>query len=220
MKTYTISGLTCQVEQGPRAEVCYILSYGTMDEGWMQQAVRTYGYSIVVISNIDWDASLSPWPAEGQPPGDPPFRGEARRFLDELAFSVIPQIEDTLGLDLRPRRTLVGISMSGLFALWAWLECDEFDDMGSISGSFWYPGFSQWVCSHPVDQKTGKVYISLGNKESQSPVKAFRSVATDTEIIVETLRTRGVAVEFQWNPGTHFSPVYPRLNRALQGLAS
>lgn len=218
MKTWMLDGLRCDAEQGTRPEICYILSYNRLDEGWMQQTAMKYGCSVVVITNIDWNDALSPWPAEGVPAGAPPFRGGARQFLDSLVFSVMPQIEQELGCTSRPRRTIVGVSMSGLFALWAWLSTDTFDDTGSISGSFWFDGFAQWVSSQPLDHKTGKVYLSVGRGESRSRVRAFRSVVTDTLAIAETLHSHGVDVDCRTTGDDHFSPIYPRLDSALHSL--
>ncbi len=219
MNTIEINGLRCDVERGARPEICYILSYSPLDEGWMQQTAMMYGCSVVVISGMDWNNDLSPWQAEGVPSGSAPFMGDAGRFLYALRQAVMPEVERCVGLQVEPRRTLVGVSMSGLFALWAWLSGDLFDDAGSISGSMWYDGFVEWVERQSVDNKNGKVFLSLGKGEMRS-CGAFGSVYADTVAIADFLRSHGVAVDFVTGPGNHFAPIYPRLDTAMRSLFS
>ncbi|MDE6638872.1 MAG: hypothetical protein K2K32_11640 [Muribaculaceae bacterium] len=40
--------------------------------------------------------------------------------------------------------------MSGLFALWQWMVCDTFRNIASLSGSFWYEGFMEWMKSRTI----------------------------------------------------------------------
>lgn len=185
----------------------------------MQQTAMKYGCSVVVVSGMDWNNDLSPWHAEGVSAGAPPFMGDGGRFLFTLRQSVIPEVERHIGLQVEPRRTVVGVSMSGLFALWAWLSGDLFDDVGSISGSMWYDGFVAWVEAQPVEQKSGKVFLSLGKGEMRSG-GVFGSVYADTVAIVDYLRSHGVAVDFVTGPGNHFAPIYPRLDAAMHSLFS
>ena len=74
----------------------------------------------------------SPWPAPGVPEGDPDFKGESPDFLKLLQAKVIPGIEQMLRMNTDVERSLVGVSMSGLFALWQWMECDTFKSIASL----------------------------------------------------------------------------------------
>ena len=110
--------------------------------------------------------------------------------------------------------------MSGLFALWQWMLCDTFANIASLSGSFWYEGFLDWMKNRPIPEKTGKGYFLLGDQEPKSRVKAFQSVGTDTQEIVAILRKAGIATEFQSVPGNHYSDPIPRLEKAFSALYS
>lgn len=217
-KKFEIEGLECLCCAVEGASgVAYVLYPMDILESWIEPAARKYGVNIVVVTGMDWDNVFSPWPAPGEPPGSPDFRGESREFLDLLVKKVVPHVESDLGLS-SPVRTLFGVSMSGLFALWQWVVCDGFTNIASLSGSFWFPGFIEWFRSHPLPQKKGKAYFLLGDKETTSGVKAFDTVGVNTQEIVDTLRTDGIPVGFESVPGNHFARPIHRLDRAFAGI--
>ncbi|MDE6436622.1 MAG: hypothetical protein K2K69_03840, partial [Muribaculaceae bacterium] len=161
---------------------------------------------------------FSPWPAKGVPAGSPDFKGESPQFLATLQQNVIPQVERALNISPDAERTLVGVSMSGLFALWQWMLCDTFANIASLSGSFWYAGFLDWMRQCAIPKKTGRGFFLLGNLEDKSKVKAFDCVAANTEEILNLLREADVDVEFRSVPGNHYSNPIPRLDLAFQAL--
>lgn len=214
-----IDRLHCLCSQSScKSKVAYILYPMDMLADWIEPAAKKYGVTIVVITGMDWKNVFSPWKAPGVPKGSPDFKGESPEFLDLLRESVIPKIESSLGMNEYVERSLVGVSMSGLFALWEWMLCDTFHNIASLSGSFWYEGFVKWMKSQTIPHKTGKGYFLLGDKESNSKVKAFSTVGVDTQEILKLLHTAGIDVEFQSVPGDHYSDPIPRLNKAFTAL--
>lgn len=207
----------CSIGADPR-KIAYVLYPMEVLDDWIESAATRYDTTIVVVTGMDWDNVFSPWPAPGEPPGSPDFKGESAQFLKLLQTQVVPLVESRLGVPRDARRSLVGVSMSGLFALWQWMVCDTFTDIASLSGSFWFPGFPEWMKSRPAVSKTGKAYFLLGNQEARSPVKAFQCVAANTAQIVDLLRSEGVDVEFESVAGNHFADPLPRLDRAFAGL--
>lgn len=216
MKRLDIGNLSCDIVRTPGDRICYIL-FGPLDETWLQQAAADYGCTIVTISGMDWDNDLTPWPAPGAPTGCPDFKGLAPQFNRYLSDTVIPTVEKHLGL-ADPQRTLVGVSLSGLFSLWQWVGSDMFHNIVSISGSFWYKGFVSWLMEQPIPKKQGCAYLSLGKKEPYSPVSQFRSVGRDTAEVVKILESHGIPTIFEWTSGTHYAPIYPRLTYAFNAL--
>lgn len=93
--------------------------------------------------------------------------------------------------------------------------CDTFRNIISLSGSFWYEGFAQWITSHPVPKKQGKAYFLLGNQEAKTRVKAFQSVQTDTVEIVQYLHNNGIDGQFELVPGNHYEYGQQRFIRAM-----
>lgn len=217
-KTFNIDGLDCLccVCQDT-ADLAYVLYPMNVLDNWIEAASKKYRTSIVVITGMDWDNAFSPWPAPGEPPGDPDFQGKSKEFLARLNDTVIPGIEKQLGMD-NPCRTLVGVSISGLFALWQWMLCDTFANIASLSGSFWYPGFIEWIRKIEIPRKSGKGYFLLGVQEPKSNVKAFDSVGINTQEIISLLKGAGINAQFENVPGNHFSDPIPRLDRAFAGI--
>lgn len=214
-----IDRLHCLCSQSScKSKIAYILYPMDMLADWIEAAAEKYGVTIVVITGMDWENVFSPWKAPGVPKGSPDFKGESPEFLDLLRESVIPKIESSLGMNEDVERSLVGVSMSGLFALWEWMLCDTFHNIASLSGSFWYEGFVEWMKSQTIPHKTDKGYFLLGDKESNSKVKAFSTVGVDTQEILKLLHTAGIDVEFQSVPGDHYSDPIPRLNKAFTAL--
>lgn len=184
--------------------------------GWIEPAARKYGVTIVVLTGMDWQNVFSPWPAPGVPKGTPDFKGESPEFLKLLQQNVIPQVEAQLGMSENVERSLIGVSMSGLFALWQWMVCNTFRNIASLSGSFWYEGFMEWMKTRTIPAKPGKAYFLLGDQESKS--KVFGTVGENTQKIIMLLRDAGIDVEFQSVPGNHYSDPIPRLDRAFTAL--
>lgn len=214
-----IENLTCLCSTAVRKDrIVYILYPTDTLSAWIEPAAQRQDTTIVIITGMDWQNVFSPWPAPGVPKSSPDFKGQSPEFLHLLQSSLIPQIEATLQIDPAAERNLVGVSMSGLFALWQWMQCDTFRSIASLSGSFWYEGFIPWIKQISIPRKTGKAYFLLGDQESHSNVKAFNTVGQNTAIIITLLTSNDITTEFQSVPGNHFSHPLPRLEKALTAL--
>ncbi|MCM1164342.1 MAG: alpha/beta hydrolase-fold protein [Muribaculaceae bacterium] len=219
IRTIEIEGLNCKIaSSGNPGKIAYILYPMEIPEAWLEQTRHIYNIGVVAVSGMDWDNVFSPWPAPGVPRGCPDFKGNANGFLQVLTQKVVPSVESNLAPAGNLERTLVGVSMSGLFALWQWMVNDTFLNIASLSGSFWYEGFVEWMRRIPIPAKSGKAFFLLGSQESHSRVEAFKSVAIDTDEILHILERAGIGVEFQSVPGNHYSDPIPRLNRAFATL--
>ncbi len=211
--------LKCVCSKAPHAgNIAYLLYPMELSDSWVEQSAKSFNTTIVVITGMDWQNVFSPWPAKGVPAGTPDFKGEAPEFLAKLRESIIPQVERELEITDDVERTLVGVSMSGLFALWQWLVCDTFTNIISLSGSFWYEGFAEWVTSRNIPAKSGKAYFLLGVDEPKSKEKAFATVGSATQEIIAYLGSHGVSTIFQSVPGNHYSDPLLRLNKGLTAI--
>ncbi len=219
VKKIKVGGLQCLYSKyNGNNSIAYILYPMDMLSDWIENAVKKYETSIVVITGMDWQNVFSPWPAKGVPAGTPDFKGESPEFLKQLQKDVIPVVEASLEMDSNIERTLVGVSMSGLFALWQWMECDTFLNIASLSGSFWYEGFIDWMKKLTIPHKNGKAFFLLGDKESQSKTKAFNIVGQNTQEIISILQSNGIHTEFESVPGNHYADPIQRLDRAFSAL--
>lgn len=214
---FKIGNLDCICASGGhRDKIAYILYPMDILSEWIETAVSKYPTSVAVITGMDWQNVFSPWPAKGVPKGTPDFKGESPQFLKSLQENIIPQIEARLDIATDAERTLVGVSMSGLFALWQWTLCNTFDNIASLSGSFWYEGFIEWFANRQFPQKRGKAFFLLGTREGSA--KAFHAVVENTQMIVNRLKNDGVDVSFMNVPGNHYSNPIPRLNISFSAI--
>ena len=98
------------------------------------------------------------------------------------------------------------------------MECDTFWSIASLSGSFWYEGFIEWMRKIQIPHKTGKGFFLLGDQESHSNVRVFNSVGINTAEIIRILKTSGTNAEFESVPGNHFANGIARLEKAFNAL--
>lgn len=213
--TIEINSLKCMYcENKAYGRITYIL-YPMDDLGkWIEDAADKYCSTMVVITSMDWQNDLTPWPAKGVPKGTPYFEGKAPQFLEKL-ISVAQEIERRLLLPASIDRNLVGVSLSGLFTLWQWTQTSFFHNIACMSGSFWYEGFSDWFVKQNLSDKKGSAYFLLGKKEPFSSVAQFRTVGIDTQTVVDHLKAEGVSAEFDWVEGDHYQYPIQRINMSM-----
>lgn len=182
----------------------------------LKELTGKYGVSIVVIPGANWNDDLTPWPAEGVFKKAKPFGGQAASFLGKLTNEVIPEIEDGLGM-VDAERTILGVSLSGLFAVWAGFNTNTFTNIISISGSLWFDGFTEWMKEQTPSPQLKKVCMLLGEKEKNAKDKRMATVEERTLAAAMMLKSNSQAsVLFELVEGTHFSPILPRLERAFE----
>ena len=84
-----------------------------------------------------------------------------------------------------------------------------------MSGSLWFPGFKEYVLSHPPIHRPDCVYFSLGDRESKTRNPVLQTVQENTEAICASYREQGIRTTFQLNPGGHHN--YP-VERTATGI--
>lgn len=203
----------------PTDKICYmILPQGIKEDmtAGLGMLSEKYGISIVVIEDVNWNDDLTPWPAEGVFKKAKPFGGRAVGFLDKLTCEIIPEAEKHLGIE-KPERTILGVSLSGLFAVWSAFKTIAFTNIVSISGSLWYDGFVEWMERQMPSPQIKKVCMLLGEKEKNAKDNRMATVEEKTVNAVDTLKSNSNAlILFELVEGTHFSPIMPRLERAFE----
>ena len=170
--------------------------------------------NIVAIFEMDWNNEMTPWKAPAVKEGE--FGGRASQFLDRLKGDIFFNLESSLQIR-NPKRYLIGLSLAGLFSVWAGIMKPLFEGVASISGSFWYDGFAEWILKQE-DLNCVRFYISMGEKEKETKVKRFANIEEDTMKVVETLMLKGAEVAFEVTEGGHNSPVLPRIEKSVVSL--
>ena len=171
-----------------------------------------------MIEDVNWNDDLTPWPAVGVFKKAKPFGGRTAAFLNKLTNENIPEAERDLGID-DAERTLLGVSLSGLFAVWAAFNTDAFTNIISISGSLWYDGFVEWMKEQTPSPQLKKICMLLGEKEKNAKEKRMATVEERSLAAADILKAKSLAaVSFELVEGTHFSPILPRMERAMMTL--
>lgn len=207
---------TCKTDK-----VCYLIlpegvSKDLNDD--LQELAQLFSLSFVMVEGADWNDDLTPWAALGVFKKAKPFGGRASAFLTKLCNEIVPKAEGELGLT-NPQRTLMGVSLSGLFAVWTASNTDVFQNVISISGSLWYDGFAEWVKTREISPKVENICLLLGEKEKNAKEKRMATVEEKTSEIAAMLKEKCQGkVVFELVEGTHFSPVVPRMVKALSAV--
>ena len=128
---------------------------------------------------FDWALDLMPWP-DPAISRDPKVGTMAEDTLRYVTDALLPALEADYG---RLPVILGGYSLGGLFALWAASQTDRFAAIAAASPSLWIRDWLDFAGSHPV--RTGKVYLSLGDREEHAKNRAIARVGTMAE---DTLR--------------------------------
>ena len=204
------------ISQNGSNRVCYIILPECLKESereWLDRMAEEHSASMVVISGLDWERELTPWKAPGLKAGE--FAGRAQSFLDILKGDIMVNVESSLRIS-RPKRFIAGVSLSGLFALWASCRAHLFEGVASVSGSFWYDKFTEWFGTQ--EYSSSRYYFSLGEKEKDGKNKRLASVEEATLEAVDLLKSVGKEVNFEYNEGNHFGPLIERIEKAIKGI--
>lgn len=213
----TYHALHLDIASYPSDRICYVILPEKLKESehqWLKSMATRHEGNFVVISGVNWEEDLTPWKAPGLKTGE--FSGKAQYFLEMLKGDLFFNLEISLQIK-KAERSLVGISLSGLFAVWASISMPLFSSVGSVSGSFWYDGFLEWMTKN-TDTVTGRYYFSLGNKEKDGKNKRLASVEETTLEAVDLLKSVGKEVTFEYNEGNHFGPLIERIEKAINNI--
>jgi predicted alpha/beta superfamily hydrolase len=213
----TYHALHLDIASYPSERICYVILPEKLKESehqWLETMAESHEANFVVISGVNWEEDLTPWKAPGLKGGE--FGGKARYFLDMLKADLFFNLETSMRI-VKPKRSIVGVSLSGLFAVWASLSMPLFSAVGSVSGSLWYDGFLEWMREH-TDTVTQRYYFSLGDKEKDGKNKRLASVEEATLEAVDLIKSVGKEVNFEYNEGNHFGPLIERIEKAIKGI--
>ena len=204
-----------------QAENLFIQMVDDHDLGLLEKEARALAeysgredWCIAAVPVSSWDQDLTPWKSE------PVFGGRgfgdgAEETLRELTGTILPQIEKDYPAEGR-KIYLCGYSLAGLFALWAAYQTDLFAGAAAVSPSVWYPGWMEYAASHPV--KTGKIYLSLGDREEKARNKVMAAVGDCIRSQYRILDEAGICTRLDWNPGNHFVDSEKRVAKGLAWL--
>lgn len=216
MHTFTINGKTISVFSSAEKEapVIYLNTFSGEGQQIFEavQDRKLPGFTLVAISDLDWDHDMAPWDSPPIFQSAQACTGGADDFLRLLTETILPTAEKKLP---QPPcwRGIAGYSLAGLFAVYAMYQTDVFSRVASVSGSLWFPGIKEYIFSHKPRRRPDCIYFSLGDKESKTRNPILKSVQQNTEEIETFYQRKGINTVFQQNPGNHY-------NRAVERTAA
>lgn len=221
--TITVGKKEITVYRNPEASASPPIVYLNAgdDEGaatW--EACRSIGcsaFTLAVISGLQWNHDLTPWPMPPIWKNDTSYTGGADEYLARLTGKIIPAVEETLG-EKPLYRVLAGYSLAGLFAVYATYHTDAFARIVSASGSLWYPDFLEYTQSHALRRVPDKMYFSLGDREAKTKNRYLCLVEERTRTLYKEYSGQGIPTKFELNPGNHFMDADGRMARGIRWI--
>ncbi len=200
---------------GDAAPAVYVNMYEETGAQVLEQcgALGCRAFNMVSVSGLNWNADLSPWPAEPIFDRDGGFTGGADAYVRWMENVLIPYSENIIGSPTS--RIIAGYSMAGLFSLYAPYITELFDRAVSASGSVWYPGFAEHVKEHGFLKPPEAIYLSLGDRESRTKNPVFSRTEGLTRELGEIYASMGINSIFELNPGNHFRDAALRLAKGI-----
>lgn len=211
--------VTLYTAEKPDAPVVYLNTVqGEGEAVWNAcQDLHSPAFSLAAISGLDWDRDMSPWAIPPISAADRPCTGGADAYLILLTEGIMPAVEGTTGG--KPAfSALAGYSLAGLFALYAAYRTDAFLRFASASGSFWFPGFTDFVKEHPMRVRPEKLYLSLGDRESRTKNPFLAPVAERTAWLHDWYRGKGIDAVYMQESGGHFHEPVLRMARGVHWI--
>ncbi len=149
-------------------------------------------FHLITVKVDSWNNDLSPWKAPAVF-GNEDFGGGADNMLQKIL---------ALTGDRDKTYYIGGYSLAGLFSLWAAYQTDVFSGVAAASPSVWFPGFTEYVKKNEIH--TGKVYLSLGDREENTRNPVMSKVGDSIREIYDWYTESSVNCCLEWNKGNHF----------------
>ena len=221
MHTFTADSKSVSIFSSTESESPIIYLNTFSDEGQKvfeaTQAAGCPPFTLVAISDLDWNHDMVPWDSPPAFKNAEPFTGGADNYLRLLTEKIISMAEKEI-LGMPSWRGIAGYSLAGLFALYAIYRTHLFSRVGSMSGSLWLPGMKDYIFSHEPKRQPDHMYFSLGDKESKTRNPVLRSVRQNTEEIHAFYQSRGIDTVFELNPGNHYTHTAERTAAGIAWL--
>lgn len=223
MQTMIINGKTINIFLAlkPGTPIIYLNTFSNEGQKVYEaaQAAGCPPFTLVAISDLDWNHDMVPWDSPPAFKDSEPCTGGADDYLRLLTEEIIPTAEEEIA-GAPCWRGIAGYSLAGLFALYAIYQTGLFSRVGSMSGSLWFPGMKEYIFSHRPKRWPDCMYFSLGDKEIKTRNPVLRSVRQDTEDIKAFYQGKGIDTVFHLNPGNHYNHAVERTAAGLCWLLS
>ena len=168
----------------------------------------------VSLSGENRLAEYTPWPAEALTDHTPAFPGEGKAYalaLSQLAAALTERFS-------QKELALLGYSLGGLEAVYTSFVTDAFRRIISISGSFWFPGWDEFICNNqPVCKDTAYLMLCGRNEgvgKTNIQAEAFPRTQLTQRMLCNYTRNFPLIAD----EGGHHENMSTRIVQAIQCL--
>jgi predicted alpha/beta superfamily hydrolase len=139
----------------------------------------------------------TPWTAKSFGEWDISFGGKGFEYLLFLIEKLKPYICEKYRGDAEPLNTgIVGASFGGLISMYAALKFPhQFSKIGSISGSYWYPNFIQFMENELLELDLLKIYMDVGSEEGKGKTDDKRYMVERNIEVFEILKKKNIEMD-------------------------
>ncbi len=133
-----------------------------IDDYFFGSSVEQIPSVFISVSGSKRLNSYTPWSAPSLDPRFPGFGGNADQLLLGLE-GLIPSARRVTGST--GRICLMGFSLGGLFSAYAALKSRSFDRIAILSGSFWFPGWADFLNKTAPLRTDIEIVMRFGSSE-------------------------------------------------------
>lgn len=121
----------------------------------------------------------TPWPAEPLGSGKPAFAGHGRAYVDDIADTLKPLIDERYRTMPEAEHTaMIGGSLGGLISLFAgYWRAGTFGRIGLLSASFWFEGAMDYIREREAPDSRLRIFMSVGSCEGMYKRNAQKNMA-------------------------------------------
>jgi predicted alpha/beta superfamily hydrolase len=160
---------------------------------------------------------LSPWACGPIVYKNDHFDGGADSFVEFIKTSILTFCYQNIAAK-SDYLIIAGYSLAGLFSIYSAFKISTFDAIVSASGSLWFPKFMEYVKSNVFIKKPTFIYLSIGDKESNTKNEYLKTTVSNTQELQIYFNNLGIKSIFELNPGNHFQDANFRLAKGI-GIA-
>lgn len=127
----------------------------------------------------------TPWCSPALDPRYHNFGGQGEQYLSFLVQEIRPFINrQYCTLVEREKTGIMGFSLGGLISIYgASLYPEIFGRVGSLSGSFWYDGFLEYLRAAEISYLGSRIYIDVGELEGKNKSSIQQNMVENTKEI-------------------------------------
>lgn len=159
-----------------------------MTDGKMEQLIFV---GIAPAQRLD---DYTPWPAAALSAKYPDFGGRGQQYLAFVVNEVKVCVDTKYRTCTGPEHTgIIGASLGGLLSLYAlYLYPAVFGKAGSLSGSFWYEGFVEFMNKQRLLNEKSRIYLDVGSQEGIGKNTIQREMLHKTGEVYQILLKQGM----------------------------